>query len=524
MVFYYKFLGLGKVSDQNSIKLIDCYNSLIKSVKKDFKFTIKIENLRGLVNRINQFSTPGFEKGAVSLLRNIFGKDKLNIIDIDVTPTKKDVKESDSETLKLIAQNKGPDFTRIDSNQFVNVLLHINNKLRKEGRIYKGFRKFENCILQIPKNTSSGYPYFGKKGDKKVINSTRIDYLKFFKESRTNKYLWKFPIIIFHRFQSQLIKTVRGIEKKIKIRQIQGAPFLIIILEVFFFKDFKDLFLKTFDNITIGLTRVKISGKIDVVRRNARSTNRKIFCGDLSKCDVSVSKSLMVALYSTAFQFIDRNLWNKASYLVYYLINSPIISTDGKIYVSKGSNPTGCWFTSIINSYCLIFVLNYFSIIVRGVFLSNDEYLVQGDDFIININDGEEKILKKIFEDFDFRLHLQKSIISNYNEEVKFLGFNWDFNGEPDNDDFWIISKILYPERFIELGGPERVIVRYVSLIFQIKRSIHIWNKFLMHDDYLKKKVWNDDNPEFYVLSQDGQLTKNRIPLNRLTELGWRMF
>lgn len=524
MVFYYKFLGIENESDQNSIKLIDCYNSLIKDVKKDFKFTIKLENFLQVVRRINQFSTPGFEKGSVSLLQNVFGEKKLNIKDIDVTPTKNDVKESDAKMLKLIAENKGPDFTKIDHNQFKNVLLHIFNMLRKEGRIYKGFRTFEESISVLPKSTSASFPYFGKKGDSHIVNLVKKDYLKFFKESKTNKYLWKYPIVLFHRFQSQL-KEVKGkIEKAIKIRQIQGAPFLIIALEVFFFKDFKEIFLKTFPNVTIGLTRVKVSQKIDVIRKNAFSSNRKIFCGDLSKCDASVSKSLMVSLYSTALQFISPYLWNKASFLIYYLINSPIISTEGNITVSKGSNPTGCWFTSIINSYCVIFVLNYFSLVVRGKFLSNDEYLVQGDDFVINIDDGEEKELKVIFENFDFRLHLQKSIISNFNQDIRFLGFDWNKNGEPDNDDFWVISKILYPERFIELGGPDRVIVRYISLIFQLKRSINLWNRFLKHDKYLQEKVWKSDKPEFFVLSKDGQLSINRIPMDRLLNLGWRMF
>lgn len=493
----------------------------INSVE-DFRFDI-LKFKTGFV-KASQFSVPGIEFSAFDILDKVFPNTINRIVDSKVGITAFDVKEKDKEIVMAMVNNLDSDQNRIDAKCLLTVLEHIYSKIRIKG--IKPFKKlsFYESIDLLPKSTSSGFPFYGKKGDIEIVEGTKVMFERYFSGDIKLTHLWQYPVTIFHRFVTSLKESGDFIKKNTKIRQIQGVPFLILALEVHFFKSFKDRFLETFKNIAcIGYTRVQISSLVKKVRGNSKTMGKRILCGDLSNCDVSISKFLMTIFYSFSSEFLTKEEFFRSIPLIYWIVKTPIMLNQ-QIVITNGSNPTGMWFTSLLNTFSLIVVLNYFSVIKNGKILNEFEYLVQGDDFIILIDEGDEKLLKTIFKIFNFRLNLNKSKVVGYKDDISFLGFEWDYNSEPDNDDLWLIARTLYPERFVDFAGPERLIVRYLSLLFQIKRSYSLFVKFMSVDKELKDRVLNKSNVTFKVLTSDGRLIDNKVPINRFLEIGWRMF
>lgn len=482
-----------------------------------------------LRNKVSQYSVPVPEYGAYSLTRSIFRKIVSNL-EMKSTLSATQVKEADSREVDVYCRFKNF-MPTVDLNVFYKSIEYLIDFFKFNEFDYLRIKDYDECLDVLPKDTSSGYPLYKKKGNLDAISHSNYLSKIFNNEYNTNvmiKHIIKYPTTIFHRFTPKIkSSTKKRFKCNFKIRQIFGVPQFICQLEVMYFSSFVELFKLRLKNIyTSGLTKLEISSLILKFRSKAQSKNLYIMCGDISSCDKSISNSFHEVFFAFLSLNINTNLIvDKILVLGKYLTYTPIISTKFRVDVSKGSTVTGSWITSIFTTFCVLLALIYSYKKVYDEFPNLSDFLIQGDDFLLLIkdkNDAEE--IKKYMLHLNLRLKLETTKISSYCDDVEFLGYFWDKRGEPFQVDEWIVARILFPEKFVRFKGQERIIIRYLSLIFQLRNYKELFNKFLQHDSFLRRKFLLSDRPTFLIMDARGNISYNRFPLKDFLMYGWKMF
>lgn len=478
-----------------------------------------------LVNKLNSMSFPQFEEGHVHVVKKALKLEEDNFIyprPISIT----EVKDSDQKEMELRSVDK-------TLNIFNDpVVISFVNKLWEDWNM-STFRpeplNFSKCIELLPNTTSTGFPNFKKKSDEKEILYAE----KLFSDFKSKKFvdtklqlLLDYPSVIFHRYTPKLNSKKTKKVISYKIRQVFCLSYFITCLEVSLFYPFMDRFYKVADSFFTGKdTRVEISNKIQKVRFKAATENGVILCGDISGCDRSQSADSMKLFFS----FIGSNYTNTEFKnflaLIKFLIFTPTVDSNGDYHVTNGTVSSGSYITTVINTFIVNMALNVSYFKLYGEFIPKESHLVQGDDFIILLkNPNDYPSFCEYMFDFNLKVKKMDQTISYPSEDILFLGFFWDVNGEPDQTNEWIFTRIIFPERYINQEGPERLISRYLSLIFLLKRSTLLFNCFLFYDDYLRFKLRYDSNPSFRIVNNNGQLTDIRINIQLLLQYGWRAY
>jgi hypothetical protein len=337
-------------------------------------------------------------------------------------------------------------------------------------------------------------------------------------------YLIQFPVFIFHRFTPKLKDTSKVIKPQYKIRQIFGAPFHIIVLEKFLFYNFVESFKRSFSNwYTVGLTKVQISKSVGRIRNQAKISKKVLFCGDIKGCDKSISLDHSCLYFKLASHFINPSKLKLFGPIVSYFMRTPILFEDGLVY-KNGSTVTGSWITSSFTTISVLIPILYGYLCIYNRFPGADDLLIQGDDFVVLLDNENDKFLfKQIFSEFNLRLRLDASKVVRPYEDVEFLGFHWDYNNYPDQTDNWIISKIAYPEKFIKFDGPLRIIYRTLSIIINLKRYSELFYKILEYDPYLHTLLMSGPNCAFQLISERNEVLNVKLPISEFLRLGWRL-
>jgi hypothetical protein len=152
------------------------------------------------------------------------------------------------------------------------------------------------------------------------------------------------------------------------------------------------------------------------------------------------------------------------------------------------------------------------------------EYLIQGDDFIIILEKTEDAFLfKKCMRELNLRLRLNTVGLVEWYQNIEFLGYYWNKYNLPDQTDEWIISRIMYPEKYIKFDGPLRITYRILSIILNLDRYRILYNKFYECDKYLRLLSYDSDEPSFTLISPSNDILNIKIPLKRFWKYGWRM-
>jgi len=448
-----------KIFKNESLDSLSDVGRFVNSFIKKNKFYFDFSKNKRVYNSVNNFSTPSFESGAIKTLENIFPQIKYKKFVVGSLKPHV-VKDKDRTELNVYARRKT---TKISNKQDFSEVINYISSILVNAEVSR--KDLDVVLSEIPKNTSSGFPEFCRKGSSKAVELCKNRVSKVLKSDSfidAFKYMFKFPVTIFHRFTPKMKLINNEYSPNWKIRQIHGTPFFIVALEKLIFENFVETLKLSFPFYTVGLTKLQISDKISDLRDKARLSNKVIFCGDISGCDKSISFDHSQLYFSYAKDFICDDYINAFKALVCYHLRTPMLYSGG-ILVSHGSTITGSWLTSSFTTFCVTVSLfySYFRIYRRMPKL--DELLVQGDDFVILLDKKEDSILfKENMLEFNLRVRLDKSRISKYYEEIEFLGYIWDFSNEPDQTDDWIISRIVYPEKFIKFPGPLRLIYRYI--------------------------------------------------------------
>uniref|UniRef100_A0A061R9I1 Rna-dependent rna polymerase-like protein n=1 Tax=Tetraselmis sp. GSL018 TaxID=582737 RepID=A0A061R9I1_9CHLO len=502
----YKFFGLRFIRPR-----------LIRINYGAVNFSAKAKNI------IRTYSMPGIELGFKKTLQKVF---KVENLSEKSTLSPSLIEEYDTKELEVYKRKKFFNMSGLDLSLLKNSMLWILQTL--DPKLSDYYELDNESILKIlPNDSNSGFPMFKRKGDQDVREQLMRDVHSYFKTRDNAKplFLALHPTVIFHRF---VVKSESIYDDAVtyKIRNVWGVPYLILYLEVKFLFWFKVLFTNRMgDFFTSGSNRVDISNKIGIVRDKAKREGKYILCGDISGFDKSVPPPFYT-LFSMLFcnvdnEFFRTNLANLLNYTCY----TPFFGVDNKVSNTIGSTTSGSYLTTIFNSFCTILVLTYIILHLHKRFPTAGDFLAQGDDFIIIVNDFDDLLeVKRIFRLFNFRLKLYEECVVSYVGEIIFLGFYWDMMNAPNQTDDWLISRILYPEKFVELAGPDRIIARYLTLIFQIVRWRSLFKLFYEYDPHFARKMRINDYLDLRILDRNGNISKNRFPIEYFYEVGWRGF
>lgn len=511
-MYKYKFL-------QNDLfREVDQIINNYSLFRKDRNYLSKCS--KSVYNAVSNFGVPTFESGALKLLYKVFPEINGRVFKYsDLSP--QEVKEMDKKELIVYARKKK--FMVSDSESLDKVLSLIDKKIYNLQKTIS----ISEVIETLPKGSSAGFPFYGKKSS---LNNIRYVYeclnnvLKLTDVSEMHKYINNFPVTIFHRFTPKMKLNGKVYEPNFKIRQILGEPFFIVALEKLILFNFVESFKKSFSNYyTVGLTKSELSERIRTLRNEARNKGKLIICGDIHGCDKSISLMHSKIYFSLAQRFIPENMLNLYKAFIVYYLRTPMIYSDGLIY-SHGSTVTGSWITSSFTTLSVIIPILYYYIKLYGRFPKPEEFQVQGDDFILIINKESDKyFFKSCLKEFNLRLRLDKSNVVNCFDDIEFLGYNWDQYNQPDQSNEWVISKILYPERYMQFDGPLRIIYRILSIIINLKRFRELYYKIYQIDNQLQNFVDNYVDFKFTLISESNQILNVKIPINEFLSKGWRI-
>lgn len=516
--------------------LID-FNSMLSSfwgtktcvTLRNLKYNYKNFDFSKTMNKFSQFRTPRKEFGAQRLCNQVFPEFK-NQIKYEVIPNQKDVNSFDAYEVKHYEMKKSCSKEGISHDILGKALYESLSKFISNTRKYSFVNNYLDCVALLPSNTSSCYPRYQKKGDINNIKKVLREMTDFEKASTfINKclVLQRFPTTIFHRFTPKLKKynNIGGYKLEYKIRQIFGVSHFICALEVKFLKHFIDNFKESMKGIcTIGLTRIQVSKLISNLRNNAYKSGRVIMCGDIKGCDKSVTAHFHRAFFDTLSSHVPSNFIRDCILaLGNYHAFTPVLRKDS-ISITHGSTLSGSWITSVFNTFVVYTVLVYSYLYLYNRVPEVSEILVQGDDFVIVIDEKDEDLIAMLFKYFNLNIKESLQSICTPSEDIEFLGFKWDIFNAPYQANSWFYSRIVYPEQSVDISGTERIIVRYISLIFQSSNFRDLFKLFYEYDEYLRHKLLYEENPVFRFLDSTGKITETYIPFDKLLNLGWRLF
>lgn len=477
---------------------------------------------------LNQFRTPLKELGAQQLCDSVFPQFKGKIAKEEI-PTHKDVNSFDAYEVNTYCTKKVVSKKNIDQSKLKDALKHVCSKFSSEIEYYS-INDYDECINTLPSDTSSCYPRYMKKGLELNVKQTKEEMSYFDSKLNVNTkslFLQQFPTTIFHRFTPKIKHNSYNDSYSVsyKIRQIFGVSHFICALEVKYFSYFINNFKHNMYKImTIGLTRPEVSKLISNVRNEAIITNRVIMCGDIKGCDKSIPAHFHRIMFDMFIHLSpNKFIKNCINCIGDYLTYTPILRSDN-ISFSHGSTTSGSWITSIFNTFSIYVVICYCYLVLYNRLPLVNEVLVQGDDFICVVDDGDEDLIQEMFFFFNLRIKLDSTLISRGYDSIEFLGFKWDFKNTPFQEDSWIYVRTVYPEKSVAMSGPDRIISRYLSLIFQCNNGSALFKRFLKYDLILYEKFLTDPNPTFSLLDNSGKITLMSIPISYFLSFGWKAF
>jgi hypothetical protein len=158
--------------------------------------------------------------------------------------------------------------------------------------------------------------------------------------------------------------------------------------------------------------------------------------------------------------------------------------------------------------------------------LTPNKVKILGDDFILIIDHPKDKLMfKQIMKDFSLTLNETKSHVVRYDQGITYLGFIWDTQGYPYNDELWYIARICFPERFLYISGYNRILQRAASILFQLANGRSLFDKIFVNQIKAFRNLLREGkDPDISYLDKSGKYYYVSLPYSKMRELGWRAF
>lgn len=131
--------------------------------------------------------------------------------------------------------------------------------------------------------------------------------------------------------------------------------------------------------------------------------------------------------------------------IVNYFINTTIRLATGKRFRKTSGIASGSYFTQLIGSICNCIILYYVSLKQHGT-LPNDDIYLGDDSFLVSSQRWNLESVTNLVKDvFNMNINVEKSMISPYIDELKFLGYKINHGlAKKESEDLY--AALLFPE------------------------------------------------------------------------------
>jgi hypothetical protein len=373
----------------------------------------------------------------------------------------------------------------------------ITRETKESPRKPKGILE---SIEELSKNTNSGFPFYGRKNDERIKYNVRKWVEKVYENPNpriilSNNFsidkeyfdVMYNPCKIYYRFQIKAKEVSNSIfDFVVKHRQVFCVPFGIVAIEARYFRDIiervKNHQSKLLDPIyPSGENRSEISIRHILKHRqclpDSKIDDHYLVSGDYSKLDQSIEPimvDLFFAICETTMNLSEheQKVYN---YLRMYVKFTPLIYKGFLFFMTVGIS-SGLLITNLFDSFVSLTLL-YFTHLTQidedcnEVFLGISGYKnltdieldpfkventiykplenfsIYGDDSIIYNSDTFFWRLKRICHYFSLKIEFE-NIARTKKDPIFFLGTFWDQNNEPFQSRMYMISHMIFREKW----------------------------------------------------------------------------
>jgi len=399
-------------------------------------------------------------------------------------------------------------------------------------------KSVDRYIDECNKQSSSCYPLFRTKNNPDAQSAVRRFVDEVLDEDNDLveilDLLYTQPVFTFHRFSPKVRSKLKKVETKIRL--VFGYPFGILALQEMIHGDGVDRVLKN-EPFCVGMTRPQISDKVKMLRESAVRHGNDVIQMDIQGMDyrlpamsVYFAHAFLIELNRLSGVTKENTLLSRLEEAIaFYEVRTPVIGSWKSCLITNGGTKSGTRFNTFANSIMLELATRY-HYIRRGYpdtgrFLTTIGY---SDDKDAESEAGDTTSeWNTTMQLFHMHLHPDKSKIDDPFMDLDFLGMTWHFSGAPDRSLDWICSKLVFPERFIDLDYETRFVVRATSILAQISSGLPILMKFLKHVSIQAGKAMARAEPFLLDLEQTKKGDPpqwTRVPFDQIIQHGWKLF
>jgi hypothetical protein len=361
-------------------------------------------------------------------------------------------------------------------------------------------RQILDCVEELSKNTNSGYPFYGRKNDEVIKYNVRKWVEKVYENPNpriilSNNFgidedyfsVMNNPCKIYYRFQIKAKEVSNSIfEFIVKHRQVFCVPFGIVAIEARYFRDIIERVKHHQSKLTdpiypSGENRSEISVRHILKHRECLPDNPikdyYLVSGDYSKLDQSIEPIMVDLFFAICETTMDLNEKEKQvyNYLRMYTKFTPLIYKGFLFFMTVGIS-SGLLITNLFDSFVSLTLLYFTHLtlldedcddVFYGIIGYNDlddvkidpirldntifkpleNFSIYGDDSIIYNSEKFFWRLKRICHYFSLNIEFE-NIARTKKDPIFFLGTFWDQNNEPFQSRMYMISHMIFREKW----------------------------------------------------------------------------
>lgn len=357
-------------------------------------------------------------------------------------------------------------------------------------------------LVPFVPNTSAGWGYKGKKGDKgnqEEAIRRAVSSLNWWLEGPRSQ---RGPF----RYHPDLAwtRTQLGSYENPKIRHVWGQAFENILIEGMTAAPLIEAYRQRGKPIVVGINMYRRLPLIiqGVLNPNNSPDDLRIGVGlDVKSFDASVQPWLI----NESFEILRQNIiftgyMEEAAfeYSKYFYVHRPVVMPDGRMWIKHIGVPSGSYFTQLIGSIANAIVCAYAQKKIYGQFFDT---WVLGDDSLFGIprSFGFPDLyeFEKHFKELNFTLSPNKCIVSCRPEELEFLGHGAR-GCRVTRDEVKVLRMVLYPEH--PVMGPSMSMSRIVGSL--LDSALTDWSILHLYR-YMKSKYRMLYKEEYTQFSHD---------------------
>jgi hypothetical protein len=345
----------------------------------------------------------------------------------------------------------------------------------------------------------------------------------------------KLPLYIAHRFQ--IFVNSDASFSEFKIRQVWVVPFRIAVLEAMFFDNLiSRVKLKALTDknpiYPIGLLNSQIGKRCILnLRRKAKARNLKIFSGDYSKFDSTISTFFLDIYFSICESNLVMSKLERLifTFLRFYMKYTPYVDKGNVGFMLRGI-PSGAYITNnfdtfvngtvwtlahiiryhypkvaeeIVYNYKSLSDFNFNTKDIEGLTFDLDYVHIYGDDSTAAMDEFHSILVSEIAKSIGLDLSF-KDPVNFDDDEVFFLGRFWDVNGFPFQTHHYMSYHITYRtswyrEENLKFDIKTKLkLYRILSICLPLRGGLEYLRT--VYDDWPPFRNWYDNREPMFLL------------------------